>query len=445
MIRAFVIVALVALAGCMPTTIYRGHTPDRRHAIAIDKSGDVQWVVVDGVRRGAYTSIAAWSIASNADRIVFAASRGPHWIVVDRAYPNTGAWDAIGELAIDGDHTAFVAERAGRWSVVVDGRAGGSWDAVLARTLRVTGGRVVYVARDAAGAHVVVDGVAGPAWSAVGQLTIVAGRVAYAARRGDRAYVVVDGVATDPWDSVAKLALTTDGRAVYAAQDPVGWRVVIGAARSEPFSSVPQLVVDGDRVAFVARAGDADIVGCARDTVARTQHVIDGSLAIAGECDVAYAERDGTRTRVVHGTALASYDEVGKLVVSRGRVSYAARRGTEWQLVVGDRPIATAPWISDPVFSGDGSRLGYLAKRGASWVAVVDESAFAFEMVIDGTLAFSRDGRRWGVVAGDVGREQLFIAVDGHRRVPLAMTELYSTAGQADDLLRRWSAAEADK
>jgi hypothetical protein len=95
-----------------------------------------------------------------------------------------------------------------------------------------------------------------------------------------------------------------------------------------------------------------------------------------------------------------------------------------------------------------------VARRDRRWLAVVDDRAYRFDLVIDGTLAFSRDGRHWAVIGGDLAREQLFFAVDGTRRVPLAPVEIYSAGERAaihptlDDggsVLRAWAAAEADR
>jgi len=67
--------------------------------------------------------------------------------------------------------------------------------------------------------------------------------------------------------------------------------------------------------------------------------------------------------------------------------------------------------------------------------------------VFEDTVAFSADGTRWGAVAGDRTREQLFIVINGARRVPVAVRELYSAVASGGDeaTLRTWTQAELDR
>jgi Tol biopolymer transport system component len=68
--------------------------------------------------------------------------------------------------------------------------------------------------------------------------------------------------------------------------------------------------------------------------------------------------------------------------------------------------------ISVPVFSQDGSCLAYVAaKEGAQVVVVNDQEDPTFEAVAAPTLALSRDGKRHGYVAEQLG--QLVFVIDG--------------------------------
>ena len=149
-----------------------------------------------------------------------------------------------------------------------------------------------------------------------------------------------------------------------------------------------------------------------------------------------------------------TYDEVGPIVLGQGgQIAYAARRADAWYIAVDFQPRPAGSYAGEPVFSPDGTRLAYVARRDRRWLAVVDGRAYGFDLVIDGTLAFSRDGRHWAVIGGDLAREQLFFAVDGTRRVPLLPVEIYSvgeratihTPGDDGSVLRAWAAAEADR
>lgn len=453
--RSLTALALAA-TGCAPTVIWSGHSADRRHRIEVVQEAGHQRVIVDGARRAAYTRVAAWSLQSAGSRIVHAARLGDDWIVVDPGRPSP-RWDGIGELAVAGERTAYAAERAGRWQVVVDGVAGPAWHAVLAGTLRFSpaGDHLVYAARDATGVHVVVDGAIGPAHDGVAHLTFSddGAHVGYAARAGEAAVVVVDGEPGPRHREVARLQLL-GARPVYAARDALGWRV-LAAEASPPYREVRALVTAGGHAAWIARDDLGELVACDGAIVARAAAFDPARLALVRGCDVAYATHDAGGVHVVHGETDYLCDEVGHLVVSPGgRLAFAARRGATWSIVVDAEPRPAASYAGDPVFGPDGTRLAYVARQGGRWLAIVDDRAFGFDLLIDGSLAFSRDGRHWAVIAGDLAHEQLFFAVDGARRVPLAAAEIYSAgertalhAATGDDgaVLRAWAAAEADR
>jgi hypothetical protein len=498
--------AALCLASCMraPNLVWSGHTADRRHELAVVHQGDVEWVAIDGLRRAAYRAIAAWSlVAGDGDRVVYAAMRGDRWSVVDSGVMSHDTWDAIGEIVVAPHRLAYAAERAGAWHVVVDGAAGPAWGEILAHTLRFSrdGAHHVYVARDrgsghdgparddraassgtagdpgaerdAGTTHVVIDGVPGPAWTGVGQLVIAGDdQVLYAARRGDEAHVVTvwPGSAGGSPAGAADHAPRTgpayrnitllDASGAYAALAGDGWHVV--GPRGElggPYDAVRTLITRDEHVAWIARAGSEDIVACDGEIVSR-----EAAAAIAGDslvmlsrpCDLAYVARDAARARLVRGGAQdLVYDEISGLVACGDHLGYAARRAGRWSVIVDGQDRATGTWASTPVFSADGARVGFLVQRDRRMAAVVDGTPHWFDTALDGSFAFSRSGRRWAVIAGDLAREQLFFAIDGEHRVPLSSHELYSAAamrsltdsllGDRDDTLRAWSAAEADR
>lgn len=485
--------AALCLAACVhaPSLVWSGHTADRRHELAVVHQDNVEWVTIDGARRAAYRAIAAWSIATgDGGRVAYAAMRGNRWVVVDNGTMSRETWDAIGEIVVAPHRLAYAAERAGSWYVVVDGAAGRAWREILAHTLRFSrdGTHHVYVARDADSTHVVVDGVPGPSWTGVGQLAIADdGTVRYAARRGDETHVVSvwpdtssagrprSGSAGDPAPEIGpayrNIALL-DASGVYAALAGDGWHVV--SPRGElggPYDAVRALIARDEHAAWIARASSEDIVACDGGIVGRAAAAtIDersesrwvGSIAsdslvmLSRACDLAYVVQDVAGARLVRGGVPgAAYDEISGVAARGDRVGYAARRDGRWSVVIDDQECGAGTWASGPVFSADGARVGFLVQRDRRMAAVVDGTPHWFDMVLDGSFAFSRDGGRWAVVAGDVAREQLFFAIDGERRVPLAMHELYSAAAMHelsdslfsdhDDTLRVWSAAEADR
>lgn len=487
--------AALGLAACVhaPSLVWSGHTADRRHELAIVHQDNVEWVTIDGARRAAYRAIAAWSIAaSDGDRVVYAAMRGDRWIVVDDGTMSRDAWDAIGELVVAPHRLAYAAERAGSWYVVVGGVAGQAWSEILAHTLRFSrdGTHHVYVARDrshasddAPGAErdpdctrVVVDGVPGPRWAGVGQLLIASdGTVRYAARRGDETHVVSvwpgphstarprsggPGERAPEIGPAYRNITLLDASGAYAALAADGWYVV--GPRGElagPYDAVRTLITRDEHVAWIARAGAEDVVACDGGIVGRAAAttIAPGSLVMLSRaCDLAYVAQGAAGARLVRGGIQgAAYDEISGVAARGDRIGYAGRHDGQWSVVIDGQVRDTGTWTSGPVFSSDAARVGFLVRRDRRMAAIVDGTPHWFDMVLDGSLAFSRDGSRWAVVAGDVAREQLFFAIDGVHHVPLSMHELYSAAamhslgdslfGDGDDTLRTWSAAEADR
>jgi hypothetical protein len=467
-------VVLVALAGCAPTVLWTGRTADRRHRVDIVQRSGAQWVLVDGQRRAAYRGIAAWSLATgDGGRVVYAARRGDRWVVVDgRPGP---AYDGIGEIAV-GAHgrLAYAAERGGRWQVIVDGAAdrAAGWTAILARTLAFSqdGAHLIYAAEDASGVHVVVDGVAGPAWTAVGQLAMndAGTHVVYAARRGRDAFAVIGGAIGPRFSDIAQLVVARRGaRTAYLGDAGRAAHIVVDGAVGPAVQGrvrALQISADGANVAHIESdlaAGDRVICDGAELATAPPRTLAASSLAFvaAPACAVVYVLQERAGMRVVRGgVAEPSYEEVGPLAISPDghHVGYAARRGADWRVVIDGGEHPGGRWAEAPVWSPDGTRTGYLTRRGAQAVAVVDGRDYRFDIALDGTLAFSRDGRTWSIIAGDLARQELYFAIDGTRRVPLPAGELYSAAAalslvhpvldpRTPNVLGLWSAAEADR
>jgi hypothetical protein len=471
-----------ALGGCGPSLIWSGRTADRRHTVEVIEDAGLQYVVVDGQRRAAYRGIAGSSIASSEDgHLAFAARVGRRWVVVLDGAPGE-AWDSVGELALSrGGRLAYAARRDGGWHVVVDGRPGPRFDALLASTLRLTAGgrRVVYAGESRGRVHVVTDGASGPAFDGIGQLQVSAdgAHVAYAARSGRDAHVVIDDRIGPRWSAVGKLALSpAGGRAAYAALDREGWRVVVDGRPGPTLDAVRHIAFrdDGRHVAWIARVGERDVLTLDDAQVAASRTIRPSALSFrpsaapgGGPGLVLVAATEDGEQVAVDGVPGPAYREIATPVWSRdGRLAYAARRADGWVLVVDARelPGGTADAVGDPVFSPDGRRLAYLARRGRSSIAVVDGREHRFDLALEGSLAFSADGRRWAVIAGEPAGGQLFFAIEveggGVRRVPLPAAELDSTVrrppvslldpgvgpGSVDrERLRAWSRAEAER
>jgi len=136
-------------------------------------------------------------------------------------------------------------------------------------------------------------------------------------------------------------------------------------------------------------------------------------------------------------------------------MGHLARRGFSHVAVIGGREGPGWEWAGDLVLGPGGRRFAYLAKLGDRSFVVDDRGETAFDLVISGTLAFSRDGRRWGAVAGDADRRRLFIAVEGGARHAIDGEELVAATMRLppedrlahrpdEEILRRWVAAELE-
>jgi hypothetical protein len=309
----------------------------------------------------------------------------------------------------------------------------------------------------------VIDGEAGPAFDGVGLITFSprGGHVAYVGRRGTpergdpSARVVYDGVAGPPLDAVTQLAFSADGeRFGYLARKGDAWRAVIDRRESPAYPGLRELVFSGDgrSAAWIVVAGDREYV--AQDGLLidkGTGGIRKGSLAFwPGRKSPSYVTvaPDGKRNLVVDDRAGPACDEIsGPSVAPAGsHWGYSARRGKTWSVIVDGREMTEAAWAAAPVF-GPGDRILLLVQRPEGLAVLVDGRAFIFDLVMEDTLLFGRDGKHWGCIAGDKRSRRFFFVIDGVRRKTLDMEEVTAVAlsgprtGNAN-LLREWVAAE---
>jgi hypothetical protein len=446
-IRAAVVAVL--LAGCAPTVLWVGHTADRTHALEVGKEGDRTYVAIDGNRGPRYDGVAVGSIATRDDRVAFAARFGAVWrVVVDRRIGD--AWDHVGAIVLGPrGRVAYAADRGGVWHVVVDGVAGYAHEGIRAGALAfdASGAHVAYVAEDHGAVQAVIDGVAGASFAGVGALQFSSDgtHVAYLARRDDDMTVVVDGAAGESWSAIENLMLA-GAHAAYVARDGDHARVIVDGVASGAVDRVSQLVVrdDGSQVAWLAKVDNLDVVVADGVPIASWPHDPRSRLAIrpTGEHALAWVRPvDADSVAVVSSDHVGpACSAIGALVWSAdGALAYPARRGTTWSLVVGDRELPGGSELGAPVFAA--GHLGYVARRKGASIVIVDGREHRFDFAFDDTFVFSNDGARWGVIAGDLAHEQMFIAI-GELRVPLSAREIYSIGATRPDSLRTWVVAE---
>ncbi len=452
--RAALVALVATTAACGPSVMWSGRTADRRHRIEIVERSGLSYVVIDGQKRAAHEGLAGWSIALAGEHVAFAARVDKRWrVVVDgRQGP---LWDEIGGIELTPSGTAvYLAANAGGWHVVIGDKVGPRFDAILAGTLRIVNGHVAYAGRHRGNVQVVHDGVLHPAFDGVGQLELSAdgSRSIYAARRGEAAHVVVDRAVEPAWGAVSRLTLGPGDHWAYAASEGDGWRLVVDDKVGPVVDVIRSITFreDGEHVAWTAQLAPGLDVLCVDDApIAPLSDPARFALRPAmpdGALGLAYVIDAGTGQQVVVDSRHEPvYDAIGSLVWSRtGRLAYTAKRGTAWFVVADGRELWGGEHVSEPVFSDDGRRLGFVALRGKGTYVVVDDTTHRFDLAFDDSLVFSRDGAHWAVIAGEVAREQLFVAIDGDReRITLPAREIYSAATAHDPrVLRDWTAAE---
>ena len=433
----------------------------------LQASNKLQTVKLDGKDGRPYDGIGVEALVFSPDsrRLAYPAQRGTRWHVVLDGKEGE-PFGGIGEIVFspDSKHVAYLARRGGRWHVVRDGRVSASFHGIFRRTLVYSAdskrlGGVVMAGPGKA--QVVLDDRPGPVFRQVAGLTFSpdSKRVAYIGRDEGRASVVLDGKRGPPFDEISEVALGRGGRVAYLARRLQAWMSVVDGVEGKAYQGVAGLVFspDGAHLAHAALQGDAAFV--VHDSVEGTRH--DGirvpTLGFTKTGRLIYVARQllprgvGARYVVVHGgKAGPAVDRVLSLRTAGGRWGYIGRNGERYQVVLDGKPGPSYPWAANLIFDPRGKRHAYLARRGKEVAVVVSGSKEQrFDVVVRGTLLFSRDGAHWACLAGEREPRRLFVVVDG-RTVAAFKREELTAAMMADprrteaDLLRRWVAAEME-
>jgi hypothetical protein len=418
--------AVLGLAsGCSAVQLaWYGHTPDRTQVVEVQQRGDAQWLSIGARRSKPYRAIAVDDLAFDADgrRFAFAAE---------------------------------LSERPERWTIVEDFVEGRTWEAVAGLRFGPRGGRLVYAGLEGGHWRLIVDGAPGPSFDAVDVDSIVFSpdgrRVAYVVQDGGCARAVFDGRAGDCVARVVGLAAGDVGaRDVTVVDDGTGAHVCVGERRVFDLPNARSLSVD-PAVEHWAVTTDSP---------------------------------DGQRL-VVDGSAGDAFDAIGAVVwAPDGRaIAYTARRGRAWHVVAGGQASGPYGAVEEPVFAANGSHLGYLARDpersvvaidgrvvweseapataltlspdgarrawmyrdGAKAVIAVDDQRYPFEVAIERTLRFSRDGRHWAALVGSLAERRLSVAVDGRPVAPFDAAELFGGSPRdVETHLASWVSAELE-
>lgn len=459
---------LLACAGCAgPSVVWFGRSADRRHVVEVVERKGMQRVRLDGKVGPECLGVGLEGLALSPDgaHVAYPARLPDGWTVVVDGRRGE-AWDGIASVLLDrtGRHHAYGALRGAAWRVVHDGVAGPGFEDLHAGSLVfASSGRLGYAGRREGKAYVVVDGQAGAPFDAVGALAFSedGASFAYQGRRGADAFAVVDGAESGPFEGVAEVSLSpARGRVALVVRGRGGWRAVIDGTDGAVYSRLSAVTwsADGRRYAYAARRGEAEVVVLDGIEWGPYDAVVPGTLRFDGSgLRFAFAATVGGKARMVlDGQPGAAFDEVGPPVFAPGAFGYLAFEGGSARIVLDGEPGPPFPWVADLVFSRDGKRHAYLASDGTRPFVAHPGGRSPFDLVIEGTLAFSPDGAHWGCAAGEGATRKLFISIDGVPWQAIDAEELVAVVAllppaerfsrPADAvLLRRWVEAELAK
>jgi hypothetical protein len=416
-----------AAVGCGPQLAWYGHSPDRAQRVEVLQQDGKQWLSVDGRVSHRYLAIAADELAFDEEgrQLAFAAETGTspeRWVVVANLVEGP-PWQGVAGLRFgpEGKRFVYAALTGDRWRMVVDGVVERAFDSVEveAVTFSPDGHRVGYIAEDGVCERAVIDGVAGDCVARLVGLALANDarrdvKVVADAADGSSAHVFVGAESVADLARVRGLAVDPATRRWAAiAGSAAGWCVVVDGQAGETFDRIGRVVwaPDGHTVAYAARRDRAD-------------YVVVGNRV------------DGPHVEVEDPVFAGDGSHVG----------YIARDADRSTVTIDDRVVWESPTAATALaLSDDGRRAGWFYRDGGAAVIAVDLQPHRFEVAVDRTLRFSRDGQHWAAIVGSFADRRLFVVVDGKTRLPLDAEELFGGglgAGDPGARLGAWVSAE---
>lgn len=426
--RGLTLGLLAGLVACGPPSVWTGLSPDHRTRYEVAQRDGRSCIVIGDGREQCFAGISVRDVTFSADsrHLAFPALEGGTWRLVVDGTPGPPL-DGIGSVVFspDGSHLAYAALRDGSWHVVRDGIFGAPHDLIYDGSLQFdpTGQRLAYVSDRNGAATITVDERAIATHAGVGAVRFGANgaRLGYVARDGGRAHLIVDGRTAASHDQILDFRFSPSGDDVaYLAQEADGVWVHAQGQSIGPFAHVSRLDYPSDR---------------------------DGA---------AYVVRQQGRERVVFGASNSPWFasvEAPSFATHGTRWGYVGHDSTTSLVTIEGVGQSAETWATNLVLSGKGDRYAYLAQRANLTYVVHDEGERGFDLVVPRTLLFLGPEGRWACLAGDVDREELFVAVEGIERTrefdwsEAGRLIVESVAGgsvpEAEESLRSWVAAEA--
>lgn len=442
----------LALASSCTHLVWYGRSGDRRHIVSVIEESGRQHVRLDMKDEPKFLGIGVDALAlTDQGHLAYGAQVAGGWLVIHDGQRGP-EFDAIGELQLTDEHLAYSAEKAGKWHLVHDGVQSEAFDTILPGSLLLTpGGRLAFAAQQGPSVFAIIDGRRSAPMDGVGLLRFSADgtRAGFVGKRQGASYVVIDGQERGPFENVADLQLGTSD--LFVARTKEGWRVFRGDQPGEPFEKIAGLI---DGPAYGARQSGENFV--IDGAVKRGPFMaLKSQLSRDAAGKLVFAAQSADSWLVVHGDReLNPWDEVETPVIGGPHVGFIGERNGRNVVVIDGEERSTWEWASSLALSRDGTRYAHLARRVGKTFVVIDGLERSFDVVVAGTLAFSKDGRRFGCVTGDAKTRRLFITRDDGKRTQVDMEELVAALSRGNQdalltspdvtLLRRWVEAELE-
>lgn len=444
-----VTLALVFASGCTHLVWY-GRSDDRRHVVSvIEQSGD-QHVRLDMRDEPKFLGIGVDALVlTNKGHLAYPAQLRGGWLVVHDG-KNGRVFDAIGEVQLTDEHLAYTAEKSGKWHVVHDGVESEAFDTVLPGALQLQGSRIAFAAQQGQSVFAFIDGQRSAPMDGVGLLRFSRDgtRAGFVGKRLGASYVVINGEERGPFESVAELHPGTPD--LFVARTKEGWRVFAGEQSGEPYEKIAGLI---EGPAYAARRDQENWVidgevkrGPFTSLKSQLMRDAAGKLVFAAQTPDSWVVVMGDRE-------LRGWDEVETPVINGAHVGFIGERNGRYVVSIDGEERSTWEWASSLAMSGE--RVAHLARRTGRTFVVIDGKELTFDVVVAGTLAFSKDGKRFGCITGDAKTRKLFITRDDGARTQVDMEELVAALSRGNEdsllaapdvtLLRRWVEAELEQ
>ncbi len=450
--RALALLALLG-TGCTHLAWY-GRSDDRRHVASVIEQGGRQHVRVDMVDGPEVLGVGVDALVfGEGGEVAYPAQVADGWVVIRRGVAGP-RFDAIGEVQLHRGQLLYTAERSAQWHLIRAGRLSEGFDTILPRSLTVSStGRVAFAAQDGRNFFAVIDGQRSAPMDGIGQLRFSSDgtRAGFIGRRAGSSFVILDGVEQGPFESIAELQLGPPD--VFIARTGGGWRVFVNGQPGEAFERIAGLHTRGG-VAYAARRGKQEWIidgphQLGPFSALKSQLARDASGRL-----VFVAQREEAWLVSIGGVENGPWSEVEVPSLGGAHVGFIGERDRARVVVLDGKELASWDWAGSLVLSADGARLAYLARRGAHTLLVVDGQERTFDVVVAGSLAFSKDARRFACVTGEKQTRRLFITRDDGKRTAVDLEELVAALSRSSldvlltspdvTLLRRWVEAELE-